>query len=109
YFREVPQTADSFQIIYRERGIAALSSSPYNSALLGRVIRRCFTLNTGHELDSELAQRIPGIISGGNALVPDIGSQRNLPNAMLISDNKATGSLNANIRNNIQLGQVLQV
>nr|QGW58741.1 hypothetical protein pKpnB199_00270 [Klebsiella pneumoniae] len=42
-------------------------------------------------------------------MVPDIGSQRNLPNAMLISDNKATGSLNANIRNNIQLGQVLQV
>jgi len=61
----------------------------------------------GHEVASDLAQRVAGIIPGGNALVPDIGSQRNVPNAMGISNNRAPGSLISNISNNIQLSQAV--
>lgn len=60
-----------------------------------------------HEVASDLAQRVAGIIPGGNALVPDIGSQRNVPNAMGISNNRAPGSLISNISNNIQLSQAV--
>ncbi len=65
------------------------------------------TLFPGHEVASDLAQRVAGIIPGGNALVPDIGSQRNVPNAMGISNNRAPGSLISNISNNIQLSQAV--
>ncbi len=69
--------------------------------------KRQETLFPGHEVASDLAQRVAGIIPGGNALVPDIGSQRNVPNAMGISNNRAPGSLISNISNNIQLSQAV--
>ncbi|WP_458038530.1 conjugal transfer protein TraG N-terminal domain-containing protein [Klebsiella pneumoniae] len=61
----------------------------------------------GHEIASDIVQRVAGAIPGGHAIAPKIGSQDNVPDAMGISSGRAPGSLIGNISNNIQLGQAL--
>ena len=61
----------------------------------------------GHEIASDIVQRVSGAIPGGHAIAPKIGSQDNVPDAMGISSGRAPGSLIGNISNNIQLGQAL--
>ena len=61
----------------------------------------------GHEIASDILQRGAGIIPGGDAITPKLGSQDNVPDAMGISNGRAPGSLIGNISNNIQLGQAL--
>ncbi|HBV1819911.1 TPA: conjugal transfer protein TraG [Klebsiella pneumoniae] len=61
----------------------------------------------GHEIASDIVQRVAGAIPGGDAIAPKIGSQDNVPDAMGISSGRAPGSLIGNISNNIQLGQAL--
>ncbi|MBL2043990.1 hypothetical protein ELE95_30495, partial [Klebsiella pneumoniae] len=61
----------------------------------------------GHEIASDIVQRVAGAIPGGDAIAPKIGSQDNVPGAMGISSGRAPGSLIGNISNNIQLGQAL--
>ncbi|MGO1146130.1 conjugal transfer protein TraG N-terminal domain-containing protein (plasmid) [Klebsiella pneumoniae] len=61
----------------------------------------------GHEIASDIVQRVAGAIPGGHAIAPKVGSQDNVPDAMGISSGRAPGSLIGNISNNIQLGQAL--
>ncbi|HDE2371935.1 TPA: conjugal transfer protein TraG N-terminal domain-containing protein [Klebsiella pneumoniae] len=61
----------------------------------------------GHEIASDIVQRVAGAIPGGHAIAPKIGSHDNVPDAMGISSGRAPGSLIGNISNNIQLGQAL--
>ena len=61
----------------------------------------------GHEIASDIVQRVAGAIPGGHAIAPKIGSQDNVLDAMGISSGRAPGSLIGNISNNIQLGQAL--
>ena len=61
----------------------------------------------GHEIASDIVQRVAGAIPGGDAIAPKLGSQDNVPEAMGISNGRAPGSLIGNISNNIQLGQAL--
>jgi conjugal transfer mating pair stabilization protein TraG len=43
----------------------------------------------GHEIASDIVQRVAGAIPGGHAIAPKIGSQDNVPDAMGISSGRA--------------------